>query len=117
MKNAKIRLCLVLYHEYPLSLESGIKPIKYLNISSLSDRKIQIKIFCVCCALPIAPFPRQRPKIDQNRSMLPQNDSDFRSYQKLEQDLIQKKKSAFKYFDFLATLCANIVFSIVPGEK
>ena len=89
MKNAKIRLRLVLYHEYPLSLESGIKPIKDQKISSLSDRKILIKIFCICCALPIAPFP--------------QNDSDFWSYQKLEQDLMifKYKKISLQILRFL----------------
>ena len=49
-KRAKIRL-----HLYPLSLESEIRPIKCLNISSLWQKNPN-KILCAFYALPIARF-------------------------------------------------------------
>ena len=43
------------YLEILLGLESEFRPIRCLNIFSLWQKN-QIKIFCVCSALQIAPF-------------------------------------------------------------
>ena len=108
-----------LYLENSLPLESEIRPLKCLNVSSLGQKYPIRNSLCVLCATECLIFEvKAQIKVSVPSGVINrQKSTEFNAKQFLllflsvdENNLMITQKSDFKYFDF------NSVFSIVPRK-